>query len=101
MGPWWHSGRSRVSAIAEQPPPEWVGDRVQWGLAKLKQGVRGRSLLPRNLNHRVGQPDLGGIPAGRLENSEDVDQALQFLARDKPAQVTGSHLAVSVGSNLR
>lgn len=68
---------------------------------EARHGIAVNLVSPGYLVNSVGLPDPSEIPAGRLGEFDDVYGAVRFLACEAPDYLTGSHLVVSGGWNLR
>ncbi|VVM04796.1 SDR family NAD(P)-dependent oxidoreductase [Methylacidimicrobium tartarophylax] len=68
---------------------------------EARHGLTVNVVSPGYLEESVHLPSLSKIPAGRFGTHEDVWRAIQFLIDEKNSYVTGAHIIVSGGWNLR
>ncbi|MDD5035315.1 MAG: SDR family oxidoreductase [Methylococcaceae bacterium] len=78
----------------------WMLTR-SFAASEAANGIAVNLISPGFLENSVGQPDPKQIPAGRLGSFQDIHQAVRFLALEAPAYLSGSHLVLSGGWNLR
>ncbi|MDD4933442.1 MAG: SDR family oxidoreductase [Methylacidiphilaceae bacterium] len=68
---------------------------------EARHGLTVNVVSPGYLEESVNLPAPSKIPAGRFGTHEDVWRAIQFLIDEKNSYVTGAHIVVSGGWNLR
>ncbi|QSR84022.1 SDR family NAD(P)-dependent oxidoreductase [Methylacidimicrobium sp. B4] len=68
---------------------------------EARHGLTVNVVSPGYLEESVNLPPPSKIPAGRFGTDEDLWQAIQFLIDEGSSYVTGSHIIVSGGWNLR
>jgi 3-oxoacyl-[acyl-carrier protein] reductase len=68
---------------------------------EARHGLTVNVVSPGYLEESVHLPSLSKIPAGRFGTHEDVWRAIQFLIDEENSYVTGAHIVVSGGWNLR
>ncbi|CAB4244683.1 Alcohol dehydrogenase [Methylacidimicrobium sp. AP8] len=68
---------------------------------EARHGLTVNVVSPGYLAESVNLPPLSKIPAGRFGTHEDLWTAIRFLIDEKSGYVTGSHIVVSGGWNLR
>jgi NAD(P)-dependent dehydrogenase (short-subunit alcohol dehydrogenase family) len=78
----------------------WMLTR-SFAASEAPHGVAVNMVSPGFLENSVGGLDPAEVPAGRLGTFADVHAAVRFLALEAPCYLTGSHLMVGGGWNLR
>ncbi|MDD2677417.1 MAG: SDR family oxidoreductase [Methylacidiphilaceae bacterium] len=68
---------------------------------EARHGLTVNVVSPGYLEESIHLPSLSKIPAGRFGTHEDVWRAIQFLIDEENSYVTGAHIVVSGGWNLR
>jgi len=69
--------------------------------SEAKHGITVNLVSPGILENSVGPPDVATIPAGRYGKFDDVYRAVHFLLQPENSYVTGSHIQVGGGFNLK
>ena len=68
---------------------------------EARHGLTVNVVSPGYLEESINLPPPSKIPAGRFGTHDDLWRAIRFLIDEKSGYVTGSHLIVSGGWNLR
>ncbi|WP_018290627.1 SDR family NAD(P)-dependent oxidoreductase [Verrucomicrobium sp. 3C] len=68
---------------------------------EARHGLTVNVVSPGYLEESLDLPTPSKIPAGRFGTNEDVWRAIQFLIDEENSYVTGAHIVVSGGWNLR
>lgn len=68
---------------------------------EARYGVTCNMISPGWLEGSVGKLSKKSIPAGRYGKASDIQNAIEFLLKKESNYITGSHLVVSGGWNLR
>ncbi|MDX6766336.1 MAG: SDR family NAD(P)-dependent oxidoreductase [Candidatus Methylacidiphilales bacterium] len=72
-----------------------------FAVAEAEHGVTVNMVSPGYLDNSVDLPHPSLIPANRYGSHSDIYQAVRFLIQPEAGYLTGSHLVVSGGWNLR